>query len=73
MGNEICLIKTFFQLSSFVFSRTNKNIKSSQVKYIYIVLFTIQIVSKLLHNINQDDLTVFVYSWKKKTFGRADQ
>jgi len=58
-----------------VFSRTNKHIKSSQVKYIYIVLFTIQIVSKLLHNINQDDLTVFVYSWKKKTitFGRADQ
>jgi len=38
---------------------------SSQVKYIYIALFTIQIVSKLLHNINQDNLTVFVYSWKK--------
>jgi len=33
---------------------------------IYIALFTIQIVSKLLHNINQDNLTVFVYSWKKK-------
>jgi len=25
MGNEICLIKTFFQISSFVFSRTNKH------------------------------------------------
>jgi len=37
-------------------------IKSSQVKYIYIVLFTIQIASKLLHSINQDNLTVFVYS-----------
>jgi len=47
---------------------------SSQVKYICIALFTIQIVSKLLHNINQDNLTVFVYSWEKKTikFGRAD-
>jgi len=33
---------------------------SSQVKYIYIALFTIQIVSKLLHNINQDNLTVHV-------------
>jgi len=51
-------------------------IKSSQVKYIYIALFTIQIESKLLHNINQDNLTVFVYSLKKKKtikFGRADQ
>jgi len=39
---------------------------SSQEKYIYIALFTIsQIVSKLLHSINQDNLTVFVYSWKK--------
>jgi len=27
MGNEICLIKTFFQISSFVFSRTNKHIE----------------------------------------------
>jgi len=26
-GNEICLIKTFFQISSFVFSRTNKHIE----------------------------------------------
>jgi len=46
----------------------------SHVKYIYIALFTIQIVSKLLHNINKNNLTVFVYSWgKKKTimFGRA--
>jgi len=24
-GEEICLIKTFFQISSFVFSRTNKH------------------------------------------------
>jgi len=31
---------------------------SSQVKYIYIALFTIQIVSKLLHSINQDNITV---------------
>jgi len=42
--------------------------KSSQVKYIYIALFTIQIVSKLLHSINQDNITVFVYSWKKTIF-----
>jgi len=41
-------------------------IKSSQVKYIYIALFTIQIVSQLLQSINQDNLTVFVYYWKKK-------
>jgi len=27
MGNEICLIKTFFQISSFVYSRTNKHIE----------------------------------------------
>jgi len=27
MGNEICLIKTFFQISYFVFSRTNKHIE----------------------------------------------
>jgi len=27
MGNEICLIKTFFEISSFVFSRTNKHIE----------------------------------------------
>jgi len=27
MGIEICLIKTFVQLSSFVYSRTNKNIE----------------------------------------------
>jgi len=27
MGNEICLIKTFFQISSFVFSRANKHIE----------------------------------------------
>jgi len=27
MGNEIGLIKTFFQISSFVFSRTNKHIE----------------------------------------------
>jgi len=27
MGTEICLIKTFFQISSFVFSRTNKHIE----------------------------------------------
>jgi len=48
---------------------------SSQVKYIYIAaLFTIQIVSKLLHCINQDNIIVFVYSWKKTIkFGRADQ
>jgi len=26
MGIEICLIKTFFQISSFVFSRTNRHI-----------------------------------------------
>jgi len=39
--------------------------KSSQI-YFFIVLFTIQIVSKLLHNINQDNLTVFVYPWKKR-------
>jgi len=26
-GNEICLIKTFFQISSFEFSRTNKHIE----------------------------------------------
>jgi len=47
----------------------------SQVKYIYIALFTIQIVSKLLHSINQHNVTLFVYYWKKKTsnFGRADQ
>jgi len=38
------------------------NVKSSQVKYIYIALFTIQNVSKLLHCINQDNITVFVYS-----------
>jgi len=25
-----------------------------------------QVVSKLLHNINQDNFTVFVYSWKKR-------
>jgi len=37
----------------------------SQVKYIYIALFAIQIVSKLLHSINQNNLTVFVYYWKK--------
>jgi len=36
-----------------------------QVKYIYIALFTIQIVSKLLHSINQNNLTVFIYYWKK--------
>jgi len=44
-------------------------------KYIYIALFTILIVSKLLHSINQNNLTVFVCYWKKKTskFGRADQ
>jgi len=49
-------------------------IKSNQVKYIYMALFTIQIVSKLLHNINQDNITVFVYSWKKTIkIGRADQ
>jgi len=47
------------------FNISNKIILS-QVKYIYIVLFTIQIASKLLHNINQDNLTVFVYSWEKK-------
>jgi len=34
----------------------------SQIKYIYIAFFTIQIVSKLLHSINQDNVTVFVYS-----------
>jgi len=39
--------------------------KSSQVKYIYIALFTIQKASKLLHTINQNNLTVFVYYWKK--------
>jgi len=34
-----------------------------QVKYIYTAaLFTIQIVSKLLHSIKQDNITVFVYS-----------
>jgi len=27
MGNEICLIKKFFQISSFVFTRTNKHIE----------------------------------------------
>jgi len=27
MGIEICLIKTFFQIYSFVFSRTNKHIE----------------------------------------------
>jgi len=27
MGIEICLIKTFFQISSFVFSRKNKHIE----------------------------------------------
>jgi len=27
MGNEICLIKIFFQIYSFVFSRTNKHIE----------------------------------------------
>jgi len=31
------------------------NAKSSQVKYIYIALFAIQIVSNLLHSINQDN------------------
>jgi len=36
-------------------------VKSSQVKYIYIALFTKQIVSKLLHSINQDNITVFVF------------
>jgi len=36
------------------------SLKSSQVKYIYMALFTIQIVSK--HSINQDNITVFVYS-----------
>jgi len=41
-------------------------VKSSQVKYIYIALFTIQIVLKLLHSINQNNLTVFVYYWKKQ-------
>jgi len=27
MGIEICFIKTFFQISSFVYSRTNKDIE----------------------------------------------
>jgi len=27
MGNEICLIKTFFQISFFVYNRTNKHIE----------------------------------------------
>ena len=40
----------------------------SQVKsiQIYIALFTIQIVSKQLHSINQNNLTMFVYYWKKR-------
>jgi len=36
------------------------------VKYIYKALFTIQIVSKLLQSINQNNLTVFVFYWKKR-------
>jgi len=40
---------------------------SCQVKYIYLALLTIQIVSKLLHSINQNNWTVLVYYWKKKT------
>jgi len=40
-------------------------VKSSQVKYNYKALFTIKIESKLLHSIKQNNLTVFVYSWKK--------
>jgi len=34
--------------------------KSSQVKYIYIALFTIQIVSKLLHSINHNSVCLFM-------------
>jgi len=30
MGNEICLIKTFFQISSFVFSRTNRGLEQHE-------------------------------------------
>jgi len=30
MGNEIYLIKTFFQISSFVFSRTNKHMEQHE-------------------------------------------
>jgi len=35
-------------------------------------LFTIPIVSKLLHRINQDNLTVFVYSWKELDIQEKD-
>jgi len=39
MGNEICLIKTFFQISSFVFSRTNKHIEVWIQTYFTILLY----------------------------------
>jgi len=39
-------------------------ILSSQVKYIYLALFTIQIVSKLLHSINQDQSSVCLFMKK---------
>jgi len=55
---------------------TPKNLLCQVKSNIFIALSTLQIVSKLLHNINQDNLTVFVYSWEKKKtikFGRADQ
>jgi len=34
MGNEICLIKKFFQISSFVFSRTNKHIEGFALSFL---------------------------------------